>query len=97
MAANLLYIFFLICPIFGLIRLVWERKLIISRKVVTGTNGFSATVFGCIVGVGGLWQLTHNYILAAIYLLIMSAVYIAICFFVKKKEYPEEERFTKEW
>lgn len=97
MAMHLLYIFFLICPAFGLIRLVCERKLIISRKTVTGTDAFSTTMLGCILGADGSWQLAHNYILTAIYLLVIIAAYAAICFFVKKEEYPEKERFTKEW
>lgn len=97
MAMNLLYIFLMICPVFGLIRLVWERKLIISRKVVSGTDSFYTTTIGCIVGTGGLWELTGSYICAAAYLSVIIAAYIAICVLVKKKEYPEQERFTKEW
>lgn len=91
-AERLLYMFALILPAFGLARLVWERKLEVSRKAVTGTNAFSSTVLGGIVGTGALWKLTGSYIYAA----IIVVCYGVICVVVKKKEYPEEERFTKE-
>ena len=55
-AERLLYMFALILPAFGLARLVWERKLEVSRKAVTGTNAFSSTVLGGIVGTGALWK-----------------------------------------
>ncbi|MDE7310363.1 MAG: hypothetical protein K2N87_01895 [Eubacterium sp.] len=87
----------MLCPIFGLIRLFWERRLIVSRKTFTGTDGFSATVIGTLAGIAGLWQMTDNYIYAAVYVAAVIAAYILICVFVPKKEYPPEERFTKEW
>ena len=64
-AERLLYMFAMILPAFGLVRLVWERKLEVSRKAVTGTNAFSSTVLGGIVGTGALWKLTGSYIYAA--------------------------------
>ncbi len=95
-AERLLYMFAMILPAFGLVRLVWERKLEVSRKAVTGTNAFSSTVLGGIVGTGALWKLTGSYIYAAAYAAIIVVCYGVICVVVKKKEYPEEERFTKE-
>ena len=95
-AERLLYMFAMILPVFGLARLVQERKLEVSRKAVTGTNAFSSTVLGGIVGTGALWKLTGSYIYAAVYAAIIVVCYGGICVVVKKKEYPEEERFTKE-
>lgn len=92
----LMYILAMILPVFGLVRLVWERRLEVSRKAVTGTNAFSSTVLGCIVGTGALWMLTGSYIYTAVYLALIIISYAVICVVVKKKEYPEEERFTKE-
>lgn len=97
METYIIFIVGIICTVFGIVRTVWERKLIISRKVVTGTNGFSATVVGGLAGAAGLWQVTESYLYAGIYLLLTAAAYIMVCIFVKKKEYPAEERFTKEW
>ena len=93
----LLYILAVILPVFGLVRLVWERKLEISRKVVSGTSAFYATVVGSIAGISVLWFLTGNVIYVTIYLTVIIVCYAVICAVVKKKEYPEEERFTKEW
>ena len=70
-AERLLYMFAMILPAFGLARLVWERKLEVSRKAVTGTNAFSSTVLGGIVGTGALWKLTGSYIYAAVYAAII--------------------------
>lgn len=93
---NFVYYILIACPAFGLIRLFWERRLIMTRKAVTGTDGFSATVIGTLAGIAGLWQITDNYIYAAVYLAAVTAAYILICVFVPKKEYPPEKRFTKE-
>lgn len=93
----LLYILAVILPVFGLVRLVWERKLKVSRKVVSGTSAFYSTLVGCMIGAIGLWTVTGNYICVAIYLTVIIVCYAVICAVVKKKEYPEEERFTKEW
>ena len=95
-AERLLYMFAMILPAFGLVRLVWERKLEVSRKAVTGTNAFSSTVLGGIVGTGALWKLTGSYINAAVYAAVTVVCYGVFCAVLKKKEYPEEERFTKE-
>lgn len=91
------FILGLLISIFGLVLTVLERKLIVTRKAVVGQNAFSITVVGCILGTGGTYMLTENYILAGIYALIVLVIYKLICYKVKKVEYPEEERFTKEY
>lgn len=96
MAMKLFYILAVICPVFGLIRTVWERKLIITRKCVSGTDGFSTTMIGTIVGTAALWQMKGSYIYSILYVSSIIIAYILACILVKKEEYPEEERFTKE-
>ncbi len=96
MEMKFLFIVAILCPAFGLIREVWERKLIITRKCVSGTNGFSATVIGTLAGISGLWQLNASYIYIVMYTFLIITAYIIICILVKKEEYPESERFTKE-
>lgn len=91
------FILGLFISIFGLVLTVLERKLIVTRKAVVGQNAFSITVFGCVLGTGGTYMLTENYILAGVYALIVLIIYIIICRIVKKVEYPEKERFTKEY
>lgn len=96
MAMKLFYILAVICPVFGLIRTVWERRLIITRKCVSGTDGFSTTMIGTIVRTAALWQMKGSYIYSIIYVSVIITMYILIGILVKKEEYPEEERFTKE-
>jgi hypothetical protein len=41
--------------------------------------------------------MTEKYSYAVIYAIALAVVYIIICCVVKKKEYPDEESFTKEY
>lgn len=82
--------------VFGLVLTILERRLVVTRKPVAGSSGFSVTIFGGIVGAIGMWQVTDNYYYMGLYLLIVIIAYVIICALVKKKEYPEEEQFKKE-
>jgi ABC-type methionine transport system permease subunit len=94
---NGLFILGLLFSIWGIVMTILERKLIFTRKAVTGINGLTVTVMGGIIGAGGLWVMTEKYSYAVIYAIALAVVYIIICCVVKKKEYPDEERFTKEY
>lgn len=96
MGVKLLCILGVICPVYGFIMTICERKLILTRKVVTGINSFTITVYCTIIGAMSLWQIKSNYIYTALYLLVIITVYILICIIVKKEEYPDGERFKKE-
>jgi ABC-type methionine transport system permease subunit len=94
---NGLFILGLLFSIWGIVMTALERKLIFTRKAVTGINGFTVTVMGGIIGAGGLWVMTEKYYYPVIYSIALVAAYIIICCAVKMKEYPDEERFTKEY
>lgn len=82
--------------IFGLVWTVLERKLIVSRKHVTGTNGFTYTMVGACVTAVSVYMTTDRIAPAACILVAFIIAYALICHFVEKKEYSEEERYTKE-
>jgi phosphotransferase system glucose/maltose/N-acetylglucosamine-specific IIC component len=92
----LFFIAGLLLSVWGIVMTILERRLIFTRKAVTGINGLTVTVMGGIFGAGGLWVLTEKYYAPIVYAVVLLVVYIIICCAVKKKEYPEDERFTKE-
>lgn len=82
--------------VFGLVLTILERKLVVTRKPVAGCSGFSTMMLGCTVTAGCLWLKTENlfYFIAVIAgSLVLHAI---VCLLVEKKEYPLNERFTKE-
>lgn len=81
---------------FGLVWTVLERKLIVSRKHVTGTNGFTYTIVGACVAATSVYMTTGRIAPAACILVAFIIAYALICHFVEKKEYSEKERYTKE-
>ena len=81
---------------FGLVWTVLERKLIVSRKHVTGTNGFTYTVVGACATAVCVYMTTDRIVPAACLLAAFIIAYALICCFVKKKEYSREEKYTKE-
>ena len=81
---------------FGLISTVLERKLIFSRKHVTGVSGFTSIMVGAVMVAGSAYAVTEKVIYFFLVLVIVIAAYWAVCHFVEKKEYPFEDRYTKE-
>ena len=73
-----------------------ERKLIVSRKHVTGVSGFTSTMVGAVMIAGSLYAMTEKVIWFALALAIIILAYATISHFVEKKEYNAEERYTKE-
>ena len=89
--------------IFGLVMTVLERKLIVSRKQVTGVAGINSVICGGIIGCMGLAQWNAmiygeetSLLPAFLFLAAAIAVYAVLCAVVKKADYPPEERYTKE-
>ena len=81
---------------FGLIWTVLERKLIVSRKHVTGVSGFTSTMVGAVMIAGSLYAMTEKVLYFVLGLAVVILAYATICHFVEKKEYSAEERYTKE-
>ena len=73
-----------------------ERKLIVSRKHVTGVSGFTSTMVGAVMIAGSLYAMTEKVIWFVLALAVIILAYATICYFVEKKEYNAEERYTKE-
>ncbi len=92
-AALILGIF---CLVFSIVQTIYERKLIFSRKAVTGADGFSSAIISGIIGASGIQMLTNSYLYALLFLAGSIAAYVITCFLVQKIEYPPEGRFTKE-
>lgn len=82
--------------LFGLIWTVLERKLIVSRKHVTGVSGFTSMMVGAVMIAGSLYAMTEKILSFILALAVVVLAYVAICYFVEKKEYSAEERYTKE-
>lgn len=82
--------------LFGLIWTVLERKLIVSRKHVTGVSGFTSTMVGAVMIAGSLYAMTEKILHFILALAVVVLAYATICHFVVKKEYSTEERYTKE-
>ena len=82
--------------LFGLAWTMLERKLIVSRKHVTGTNGFTYTVVGACAAAVSVYVMKGSIVAAAMILAVFIAAYSLICRFIEKKEYPQEDRYTKE-
>ena len=82
--------------LFGLIWTVLERKLIVSRKHVTGVSGFTSTMVGAVMIAGSLYAMTETILHFIRALAVVVLAYATICHFVVKKEYSTEERYTKE-
>lgn len=80
----------------GLILTILERKLIVSRKHVTGVNGFTAVMVGSCLTFASVYMTTGRIIPAACVFALFIIAYALICHFIEKKEYPPEERYTKE-
>ena len=86
----------IIVALFGLIWTVLERKLIVSRKHVTGVSGFTAAMVGAVMIAGSIYAMTENVLYFMLALAVVILAYATICHFVEKKEYSAEERFIKE-
>ena len=86
----------LLVGIFGLVWTVLERRLIVSRKHVTGVSGFTSAMVGALLCAASAYVATDRIIYFIIVIAAFIAVYALICRFVEKKEYPPEERYTKE-
>ena len=82
--------------LFGLIWTVLERKLIVSRKHVTGVSGFTSTMVGAVMIAGSLYVITEKILHFILALAVVVLAYATICHFVVKKEYSTKERYTKE-
>ena len=82
--------------LFGLIWTVLERKLIVSRKHVTGVSGFTSTMVGAVMIAGSLYAMTEKVMYFMLALAVVILAYATICHFVEKREYSAEERYTKE-
>ena len=82
--------------LFGLIWTVLERKLIVSRKHVTGVSGFTSTMVGAVMTAGSLYAMTEEILYFILALAVVILAYATICHFVEKKEYSADERYTKE-
>lgn len=82
--------------VFGLVMTVLERKLIVSRKHVTGINGFTAMMVGACLTASSVYKTTDRILPAVCVLALFIVAYALICRFVEKKEYPSEELYTKE-
>ena len=82
--------------LFGFIWTVLERKLIVSRKHVTGVSGFTSSMVGAVMIAGSVYAMTEEILYFALSLAVIILAYATICHFVPKKEYPPEERYTKE-
>ena len=82
--------------LFGLIWTVLKRKLIVSRKHVTGVSGFTSMMVGAVMIAGSLYAMTEKILSFILALAVVVLAYVAICHFVEKKEYSAEERYTKE-
>ena len=82
--------------LFGLIWTVLERKLIVSRKHVTGVSGFTSSMVGAVMIAGSVYAMTEEIMYFVLALAIVILAYATICHFVPKKEYSPEERYTKE-
>ena len=99
--SNKMYIWIGLCigifvALFGLIWTVLERKLIVSRKHVTGVSGFTSTMVGAVMIAGSLYAMTEKILHFILALAVVVLAYATICHFVVKKEYSTEERYTKE-
>jgi hypothetical protein len=92
----ILFILGLLLSVWGIVMTILERRLIFTRKAVTGINGLTVTVFGGIIGAGGSWVISEKVLFPVIYAVVLLVAYILVCCVVKKKEYPDEEHFTKE-
>lgn len=82
--------------LFGLIWTVLERKLIVSRKHVTGVSGFTSTMVGAVMIAGSFYAMTEEILYFILPLAVVILAYATICHFVEKKEYSAEERYKKE-
>ena len=82
--------------LFGLVWTILERKLIVSRKHVTGVSGFTSTMVGALICAGAAYYDTGSGLFFALTLIFIIVIYALICCTVKKKEYSPEERYTKE-
>lgn len=82
--------------VFGLVMTVLERRLIVSRKHVTGVNGFTAMMVGACLTASSVYITTDRILPAVCILALFIIAYALICRFVGMKEYPPEERYTKE-
>lgn len=82
--------------LFGLVWTVLERKLIVSRKHVTGVSGFTSSMCGAVMIAGAGYAMTEKFICFVLPLALVILAYSTICHFVPKKEYSPEERYTKE-
>ena len=82
--------------LFGLIWTVLERKLIVSRKHVTGVSGFTSSMVGAVMIAGSFYAMTEEILYFILPLAVVILAYATICHFVEKKEYNDEERYTKE-
>ena len=86
----------IIVALFGLTWTVLERKLIVSRKHVTGVSGFTSAMVGAVMIAGSIYAMTENVLYFMLALAVVILAYATICHFVEKKEYSAEERFIKE-
>ena len=82
--------------IFGLILTILERRLLVTRKPVAGTDGFAVTMYGCVAAALSIWVMTENLLYSGLAIAVGVVLYVIICFAVHKKEYPSSERFKKE-
>ena len=82
--------------VFGLVWTVLERKLVVSRKHVTGVSGFTSSMVGAVMIAGSLYAMTEKVIWFVLALAVIILAYATICHFVEKKEYSAGERYTKE-
>ena len=82
--------------VFGLIWTALERKLVVSRKHVTGVSGFTSSMVGAVMIAGSLYAMTEKVIWFVLALAVIILAYAAICGLVKKEEYLLEERYSKE-
>ena len=76
--------------LFGLIWTVLERKLIVSRKHVTGVSGFTSTMVGAVMIAGSLYAMTEKVMYFMLALAVVILAHATICHFAEKKEYSAE-------
>ena len=82
--------------LFGLVMTALERRLIVTRKVPAGWNGFTGTACGGIILALGLYQCTGSPLSPLLALAGALGAYLLLCRLVERKEYSEKDWYTKE-
>ena len=61
--------------VFGLVWTVLERKLVVSRKHVTGVSGFTSSMVGAVMIAGSLYAMTEKVIWFVLALAVIILAY----------------------